>query len=313
MGNIAEVVVGVDVSKKHLDIYINPVGKSIQISNSQQGISKLFAQLSKHIVEQVAFESSGGYEYLLQKNLAEKNYKLWCIDPKRIKAFTISEGIKAKTDKIDAKMIACFAAKNKSTYTHKVLPKDILKLKAYARRRVDLTEMISLEKKRQSHPKEVFCKKLIEKHINHMQKLVEKIETEIMQMIDKNKKWKRKAEIMQSAPGIGKITALTLIAYVPELGELDSKKISALIGVAPFTKQSGAYQGVEKIQDGRSIPRKALYMASLSAIHGNSSFSAFYSRLIEAGKRPKVALVAVMHKMIITLNAMVQKDQMWKT
>lgn len=311
MDNITEVVVGVDVSKAHLDVYIDPIETSKRIANNEIEIAKLIKGFSKYVIKQIAFESTGGYECLFKKMLAKTSYKAWCIDPKRIKSFIRSQGIKAKTDRIDAKMIAQFARKNESNYQPLILSEEALRLKSYMRRRVDLSELISLEKKRMNHPKEDCNKEIIAAHIAYMQEQIKQLEEQVFQLIKCNQNWQEQYSIITSAPGMGPITAATLIAFVPEIGLIDSKKIAALVGVAPYTKQSGIYQGKEKIQEGRSIPRKALYMAALSAIQTNSWFAEFYLRLIKNGKAPKVALIATMHKMLITINAMVKNQKFW--
>ena len=300
---------GVDVSKAHLDAYIHPLNKNIKISNTKKGIDKLIAFLSKYFVEKVAFESTGGYENLLRMMLFEASYNAWCIDPKRIKAFIRSQGIKAKTDRIDAKMIAKFAEKNSNSYEPVILDKKALELKAYMRRRIELIEIISSEKKRKNNPTRALTEHLIRNHIEFLEKEVESVDEHVQLLISENSKWQLNYKIMTSVPGIGGTTAATLMAYVPEIGSLSSKQIGALVGVVPYSKQSGTHQGKEFIQEGRFIPRKALYMAALSAINTKSVFKDFYQKLTEKGKAPKVAVVATMRKMIIVVNSMIKKQE----
>ena len=310
MDNLAKVFVGVDVSKKRLDINIFPENKFFRVENNFAGITKLSKKLSKFDVEQIVCESSGGYERKFIKQLSSSGYKTWIVDPKRIKAFMFAEGIKAKTDAIDAKMISIFASKTERTYSN--VPAKNEKLVELVSRKNDLTDMIAKEKTHLKCPTTVFCKNSMNKHIAFMEKQVDKIDKQIEEIINEDQLLKQKYEILTSMPGIGKATAATLISMVPELGTIDNKKISALIGVAPYTKQSGTYTGVSKITGGRHLPRKAIYMSSLTASRFNPVFKKFYDRLISKNKRPKVVLVAVMRKIIITANAMIKNNENWR-
>jgi len=311
MEKITNFFVGVDVSKNWLDVHIHPKNESLQFDNSDIGIEKLLKVLSKHTIEQIVCESSGGYENLLLKLCCDAGYKIWQIDPKRIKAFIASQGVKAKTDKIDAKMIARFASQQQSEYSKYKRSDDNEKVRALVRRRADLTEMAAMEKKRLKGPSGYYCRERIESLLAVINKDIESLGIEIKNLIEQNEEMKERKEILESIPGIGATTAAALIADMPELGKLENKQAAALLGVVPYTKQSGMYKGIEVISGGRPAPRCALYMAALAASRYNPTMKIFYNRLRTAGKKPKVAIVAVMNKLIVTSNAMLKKKMKW--
>jgi transposase len=311
MKKITNFFVGVDVSKSWLDVHIYPKNESLHFDNSTIGIEKLLKILSNHTIEQIVCESSGGYENLLLKLCRDANYKIWQIDPKRIKAFIISQGIKAKTDKIDAKMIARFASQQQAEYSKYQRSDNNEKIRALVRRKADLTEMAAMEKKRLKGPSGYYCKDRIESLLAVITKDIESVSIEIQYLIEQDEEMKERKEILESIPGIGETTAAALIADMPELGKLENKQAAALLGVVPYAKQSGIYKGLETISGGRPAPRCALYMAALAASRHNHPMKIFYNRLRMAGKKPKVAVVAVMNKLIVTCNAMLKKKTKW--
>ena len=311
MNNLSKVFVGVDVSKQYLDVCMLPENKSFRIANNKKGFNSFLQKIASFQVEQVVCESSGGYEQKFISTLDYAKYKTWIVQPQRVKAFIIAEGVRAKTDKIDARMIAKFASKMVCNYDKKSISAENKRFKEFVRRKTELIKMLAKEKTRFKGPTTEFCKNIIKKHIKFIEKQVEIIEKEIINMISANDEWQQKAEILETVSGVGKATSTALIAHVPELGTLNSKQIASLIGVAPFTKESGSYVGKASIGGGRAIPRKAIYMAALTASRSNPVFEKFYNNLIARGKKPKVALVAVMRKMIITLNAMLRDKTIW--
>lgn len=315
MKNISKVHVGVDVSKNKLDIYILEMKKHFVVPNNEDGLKELLKELSKHSVEQIVCESSGGYENFMLKTLAKKGFKTWQVEPRRIKAFIISEGIKAKTDAIDAHMIALFASSKKCPNAPLCtkFTIDEEKLNAFSTRREQLKKILIAEKSRLRKNLNDPCMKLIEQHVNFISNQIKKLDTDMKKIITANENLARKAAIIQSMPGMGPVSAHNLIAEIPELGKLGKKEIASLLGVAPITKQSGTYNGAAHIYGGRANPRRILYMASLSAVRHNPIMCEFYQRLINKGKKPKVALVAVMRKMIVTTNVMIRNDTMWMT
>lgn len=310
MNNLTKVFVGVDVSKYFLDIHINPTNESIRIKNDFEHFGELLQYLGDYRVEQIVCESSGGYEQNFLHFMKIKNYKTWLVDPKRIKAFIFSEGVKVKTDKVDARMIAKFASKMNCKYNQNKYScnEDLREL---VKRKIEITNMISDEKKRLKGPTTKIAKKMIEKHIAFMEKEIKFVDKKINGLIEKNKATKEKMEILKTVPGIGEVVSSTLVAYLPELGKINNKQIAALVGVAPFNKESGNYIGISKISGGRPAPRKAIYMAALTASRSNPNLKVFYDKLINKGKKPKVALVAVMRKMIVISNTMIKNNSKW--
>ena len=313
MINVAKIFVGVDVSKDHLDVYITHVDKSMRFKNSDTGYKKLIAELLQHDVQVVAFESTGGYEAKMARVLEKADFQIWLIDPSRIKAFIRSEGVKAKTDAIDAKMIALFASQKNRNYISKKFSDEHVDLRALAKRKEVLTTIIATEKKRFKQPIQTeYCKQMIQDHIEFMEQQKGKLEQKIKALISKNDDWKEKSSMIQSIPGVGEGTATILISHMPELGEIENKQIAALIGVAPYTQQSGSYSGAASIYGGRSMPRWYLYMATLTGVRYNPVLKEFYNKLRNAGKPAKVALVACMNKLIGIINTMLATNTYWK-
>ncbi len=308
--SISQIFVGVDVSKNSLDVHIYPVNKAFTVANSKKGIREMKRKLARYCVGQIVCEATGGYEILLTTQL--NDYNLWVVEPKRMKAFIMSENMNAKTDKIDARMIALFAAQKTPQYTSKHLSKDEAHIKALNQRRLDLIEMLNKETNRIQHPAQIHCKTELKKHIAFLKKQLTKINAEIERLINANDVLQEKNVIIQSIPGVGKVAASMLISFMPELGTITDKQIAALAGVAPFDRQSGSHRRKSIIKGGRSEIRKVLYMAALVASRFNPVMKAFYERLINVGKKPKVVLVAIIRKLIVILNVMIRKGEMWQ-
>jgi len=311
MSNLSKVSIGVDVSKDYLDIYFDPTGKSLKIPNNVKGIKKLTKKLSKLDVNQVVCESSGGYERLMSRSLQNKGYMVWNIDPKRIKAFKDSKGIRVKTDQYDAKYIAMFAAQEKCEYPTRFYSDDEISLRDLTHHRLDLVSIITNEKKRIKQTSDIFCQQSITKHVEFLEKEVEFVDNKRKDIVQLIPEMSSKIKILTSMKGVGDTTAISLIALMPELGTLNDKTSAALLGVAPYTNQSGKFIGKSFISGGRSAARKTLFMAALTASRANPQLAKTYKRLRDNNKQPKVALVAVMRKMIIILNAMVKKEELW--
>jgi len=313
MENVTKVQVGVDVSKDQLDIHIHPLGESIFFANSEEGIKYLIELLSTHVVDKVVCESTGGYEDLMLKVLRKSGYKMWQVEPNRIKSFIRSKGKKAKTDTIDAYMIALFAAQETQEHEHVDYGENHSLIRNLVKRKKDLIEMIVAEKLRLKHPSQTTCSVEIQAHIDFMNKQVKELEKKIQELINKDDDLSAKATLITSFPGIGLATAAMLIAEMPELGKIDNKKAAALVGVVPYTQQSGKFRGKAFISGGRAVIRSAIYMAALVASRFNPAMKEFYQRLRETSKKsPKVALVAVMRKLIVILNVMIRTKTMWR-
>lgn len=311
MNTLPKVHVGVDISKAYMDVFLHPFAKSFRIKNSEQGFAELLKILAGFDVVQVVCESSGGYQKLLLSTLEKAGYNTWEVDPKRVKSFIESEGVKVKTDKNDAKMIALFSSQKTRPYAAFQPSESTIKLRSFVHRRVQLVEMLSDEKKRLQQATTKEEKESINKLTEYIKTMIKSIEQTISGIIELDSELSEKYNIIISIPGVGTVTASTILAELPECGKLDNKQIAALSGVAPYTRQSGIYIGHAIIRGGRTLPRKALYMAALTSSNCNARFKEFYQRLIKAGKPAKVALVAVMRKLIVIINAMLRKQETW--
>ncbi len=311
MNSLPQIYVGVDVSKKTLDVHLHPLKVTFSVENSQAGFEKMHERLRSNDIKSITCEATGGYESRFLTFFASLQYSVHRINPRRIKNFAQYEGINSKTDKLDAKTIALYAA-------NKVLPIEQLaaseeqeKLTRKTRRRAQLVKMLADERKRFKHPQDVDNRDSIQSIINSLEVELAKVQAEIDDLIKANEQWHKKSQLLQTMPGIGKLSASLLVADLPELGLIDNKRIASLSGVAPFTRQSGLQRASSKIFAGRTSVRNALFMCSMSAIRYNPILKEFYERHIKAGKKPMVALVAVMRKIVVTLNAMLRKEEAW--
>ncbi len=312
MNNLAKIYVGVDVSKNRLDIHLHPIAEALAFANSKEGIELFINKLGVHAVEQIVCESTGGYEDLMLKMLRSTGYKVWQAEPNRIKSFIRSKGKKVKTDASDAYMLALFSAQERQEHPHVEYGVNHNLICDLVKRKRDLGIMVTSEKLRLGRPNKSTCFMEIKDHIVFMEKQVKALEAKIEQLIKDDDDFGKKAKIMQSVPGVGKATAARLIAGIPELGSMENKKAAALVGVAPYAQESGQYRGKRFISGGRSAVREALYMAAMVASRYNPIMKEFYRRLRDIGKKPaKVALVAVMRKLITILNIMIKRGTMW--
>lgn len=294
---------GIDISSVQLDLASKDafIGS---FANADSGITLLLNKLEELKPTLVVVEPTGGYEARLIAALALRSIPFAMVNAKRIRDFAKGAGILAKTDRIDAKVLAYFGDLHKPEPS--VLQDEAAQLLAslVARRR-QLVEMLTAEKNRYNlAPKKL--QKGIDKHIRWLERQIEDLEKEVRENIHQNPNWKQKAETLTNQKGIGEITASTLIAELPELGTLNRKKIAALVGLAPFNDDSGKHQGKRKIRGGRTGVRNALYMATLTAIRRDEKYQEFYQRLIAKGKPKKVAIVAAMRKLLVNLNYIVK-------
>lgn len=312
MNSVPKIFVGVDVAKEYLDVYLHPSNKAFRIRNNEAGFREIIATLSGYSVERVVCEASGGYEFCLVRILRSMDYNVWVVEPRRIKAFIRSEGIYAKTDQIDAKMIARFAAEKKPKHAPIILSDGEQHLRSLINRKQDLIKILISEKNRLKQTHDDYCKKSIIKSIEFLEKEIASLTEEIERLIDENNDWNNKSKIIQSVPGVGKASAAVIISAMNELGTVSGKQAAAIVGAAPYTRQSGTYRGTVGTLGGRSVVRDVLYMAALSASRCNTVLKEFYQRLRNAGKRPKVAIVAVMRKLIVILNAMIRDKKHWQ-
>jgi transposase len=305
-----KVFVGVDVSKDSLDVAIGAQKDIITFSNDQKGVDSLVKNLKRIDAQLTVFESTGGYELLATSCLAEAGLAVVIVNPRQVRNFAKATGILAKTDAIDARVIARFAEALKPE-VGQLKDRQTSELTALVTRRRQIIEMIVAERNRLRLANKR-NKKDIKDHIQWLQKRLDKIETDIGKMIQNSPIWRCKDYILQSVPGIGPVTSATLICDLPELGVLSPKKIAMLAGLAPLNCDSGKFKGRRRIWGGRGSVRSILYMATLAAIRCNPAIKGFYQRLIAAGKCHKVAATACMRKLLIIVNAMLRDQTLWQ-
>lgn len=301
--------VGIDVSKSSLDVYIHPSSKSLKVSNDPAGITELKKELSQKVTL-IVMEATGGYEKLVARTLSNAGLPISVVNPRQVRDFAKAMGQLAKTDKIDGRLIALFGEKIQPAIKP---PVDIKQqeLEDQRARRKQIVEMIVMEKNRSDKASSI-VKKGIEKTIKFLNKELNALNRALQKKISEDSDWSKKDALLQSIKGVGPAVSLALLAALPELGTLDAKKISALVGVAPFNRDSGVYIGGRSVWGGRASVRAALYMAALVATRTNPKIESFYKRLCQSGKAKKVALTACMHKLLIIMNAMIKAETTWQ-
>lgn len=303
--------IGIDVSMDNLDIAAYPTGQIWQYKNNKKGIAKTVSKLRALNPELIAMEATGGLEQALKDALDKADLPVAVVNPRRIREHGRSMGILAKTDKLDARVIAHFAAKIEPRPQP---PRDKAEkeLDSLVTRRIQLSDMLTAERNRLRTSLDGSVQVGIKDHIQYLENKIEKLDKEVKNKIAQNPSFQKKARLYKSLKGVGDIFSSTLIAKVPELGIINQREIGTLIGLAPINKDSGKFRGKRMIQGGRAMVRKVSYMPVLSAIRFNPVIRNFYNRLIGKGKLPKVALVACMHKMITILNAMAKSNTPWR-
>ena len=300
---------GIDVSKASLDVSERPSGAHWRVPRDEHGIAALSARLQALQPALVVLEATGGLEVEVVAHLLSVGVPTAVVNPRQVRDFARAVGRLAKTDPLDAGVLAHFAEAVRPT--PRPLPDEQAQaLGALVTRRRQIVEMLTAEKNRLgnasrcTHPR-------IQAHLAWLQRELENLDTTLRDEIRRTPAWREKDDLLQSVPGVGPVTACTLITELPELGHLDRKQIAALVGVAPLNRDSGTLRGQRTIWGGRAAVRATLYMATLSATRFNRVIKAFYDRLIAAGKRPKVALTACMHKLLIILNAILRSGRPW--
>lgn len=301
--------VGIDVGKAQLDIVWHETGEHLVTDNSPQGIRSLIKRLRKEAIERIVVEATGRYERGFVMAALEVGLPVIVINPLMVRRYAGAIGLLAKTDKLDAGLIAQYAAVLKPEVRTLASAKT-LEIKDLLLRRRQLMEMRTMELNRQQQLGGALgasCKRIIKA----LEKEVAAVERALDQAIEEVEEWKSRKELLTSVPGVGETLAYTLLGDMPELGELNQKQIAALTGVAPFNRDSGSQRGKRRIHGGRAGVRTVLFMATMSAIQHNPIIKAFYQRLVAAGKHKKVALVACMRKMMCVLNAMLREGKSW--
>ena len=306
-----ETYIGVDISKTQLDVFILSKNQYHQFPNDVKGIKKFIAYIGKSCpAPYVVMEATGGYERNLVHQLAAAQCKGSIVNPRQIRDFAKASGYLAKTDRIDAKVIALFAEKI-PTRANIEVNKEQEKMADLHTRRRQLVDMLVMEKNHREHAR-TSLKKSIEKIITALDKALKLIEKELIEMVEKDPEASQKCDLMCTVKGIGKTTALALLSTLPELGELTAKEIASLAGVAPLNCDSGKHRGKRRIWGGRASIRHALFMPIMKAVRCNVQLKEFYDRLLAAGKAKKAAMIACMRKMLCVLNAMIKNSEAWR-
>jgi len=307
------IIIGIDVAKDKLDICILPTRETALIANSKQAIGAFIKKLKAQGVEvrMVVMERTGGYEKLAHRLFCDADFPVHVGDPTRMHYFAKQKGYFGKTDTLDAHTSAQYGQQEKVQATL-LLSKVDEELAELSARRGQLVEQLAAEKCRYKTPLSPVTKGLIKRHIKQLESAIKRVDALIEVRIKGDKDKRKKASCLQTLKGVGRITANTLVCALPELGQLNRGQIACLCGLAPKNNDSGTKRGRRRIVGGRFYVRKILYMAALSAIRFNPALKKVYGRLKEQGKQSKVALVAVMRKMIITLNAMLRDGKVWQ-
>ena len=301
--------VGIDVAKEHLDFAFGATAAPEQSAYTTAALKQLVTRLQALPAVQVIVEATGGLEIPLLTELWAAGIAVARVNPQRVREFAKASGRLAKTDRLDAQLLAQFGAALQPVVTP--LPSEASQtLAALVDRRRQVVAMRTMESNRRlSAPQTVQAR--LDQHLAWLDAEIAALEQEISDFIQQNPAWAEKDGILQSVPGVGQVTARTLLAEMPELGAIDRKKIAALVGVAPFNHDSGHLRGKRCIQGGRYAVRSVLYMATLSATRYNPLIRTFYEHLLAAGKAKKVAIVACMRKLLTMLNAMLRDKQAW--
>ena len=305
--------VGIDVSKERLDVCLLPSGEIFSVANDQAGIDELLARLAEPGAspELVVLEATGKYERPAAAGIAAAGIAVAVVNPRQTRDFAKATGRLAKTDKIDARVLARFAEAIGPRPS--ILPdEEAQALRAILTRRRQLLEMLVAEKNRLLMAPEGVASR-IRAHVRWLEKEIDRADRELDEAIEASAAWKENEALLRSVPGVGPVLARTLLAELPELGALPHKRLSALVGVAPFNRDSGTFRGKREVWGGRAPVRAALYMGALVATRHNPVLKEFYGRLVAAGKPKKVALVACMRKLLSILNAMMRDRAPWRS
>ena len=305
------IYVGIDVSKDRLDVHVRPSGEAFAVARDGKGLEELVARLVGCSPALIAVEATGGFETIVAAALAGAQLPLVVVNPAQIRHFAQAVGQRAKTDPIDAAVIARFVEAVKPE--PRAMPDQEARLLAeLVSRRRQIIEMIVAERQREKRAENVRVRKSLARHIKVLEKELLEIDNDIDTLVRGSPVWRAKEELLVSFPGVSHTLARTFLAEVPELGTLNRRQIASLAGLAPFTRQSGRWKGKSMIGGGRAALRAGLYMAALSASQHHPQLKAFYRRLLADGKPKMVALIAVARKVITILNAMLRDQKQWQ-
>jgi transposase len=301
---------GIDISKRHFDLHLNPQDQSYHFENTTSGIRRCVKLLAEHQPQLIVMEATGGYETDLAVTLHKAGLPVVVVNPRQIRHFAKAVGQLAKTDKIDAEIIARFAAQVRPPL-REFLDDKARKLKALVARKNQLVAMHVAERNRLEHAVDQAIVRSIKRSLKNLERQIEQLEQHLLDTIAQDEELQHKADLLDSAPGIGPATAALLVAHMPELGTLNRRQVAALAGVAPMNRDSGAFKGKRMTGGGRSQVRAGLYMPVVSAVRWNPTIRTFYQRLVAKGKTKMTALVAAMRKLLTILNLMIAKNEPW--
>ena len=305
----AQVYIGIDVSAKQLDVAIRPTGEVSQYTNDAKGIASIRDQIVPLEPRGVVLEATGGFEMLVASELELAGLPVSLVNPRQVRSFARATGRLAKTDAIDAQVLAHFAEAVKPAV--RPLPdEETRELRALVDRRRQLSEMVTSENNRLRRASRR-VRPLIQEHIRWLEQQTKDLDKDIKELIRSSPVWRAHEDLLRSVPGVGPVLSSMLLTHLPELGSLNRGQVAALVGVAPMNRDSGTSRGKRSVSGGRTAIRSALYMAALSATKHNPVITAFYHRLRAAGKPAKVALTACMRKLLIILNSMLKHRTRW--
>ena len=309
MREVTQSYVGIDVSKETLDVAIRPTDRTWQVPYTEGGIGELVEEVSSLEPELVVLEATGGFETLLVSSMVERGLPVVVVNPRQVRDFARATGTLAKTDTIDAQILALFAERVRPT--PRPLADDTLReLRALTARRRQLLGMITQEKNRlrMASPR---VQGQLREHIEWLEQRLKELDKDLTDFIGSSPPWRAKDDLLRSTPGVGPVLSSTLLADLPELGTLNRREIAALVGVASLNRDSGTMRGKRTVWGGRAQVRTTLFMATLVSTRFNPTIRTFYQRLQLAGKPKKVALTACMRKLLTILNAMLRHDDHW--
>ena len=305
------IAVGIDVSKDRLDVAVHPGGEAFTVERNGAGLEKLVARLQQLVPAIVALEATGGFETVAAAAAVGAGLPVAIVNPAQVRAFAKALGQRAKTDPIDAAVIARFAAATRPE--PRPLPDEATRLLSdLVTRRRQIVDMIGAERQREKRAVSRHLRKSIARLVKALEKELVSVDTDIDDAVRSSPAWRETEDLLASVPGVGPIIARTLMAELPELGRLNRKQIAALAGLAPYTRQSGQWRGKSFIGGGRSAVRSALFMGAMTARRHNPVLKAFFDRLVAAGKPKLLALIAVARKLLTILNAILRTKMPWQ-
>lgn len=308
-------LVGIDVAKAELVIGTRPTAERWTVANDERGVRTLVERLTRDQPELIVLEATGGYELLAVAGLAAAGLPVVVVNPRQVRDFAKATGQLAKTDRIDADILALFAERVRPAI-RPLRGEDAQELDALLARRRQLLEMLQSERNRlgqvfgRGHAR---VKKSLKTHIAYLERELTMADNDLGSMVRQSPVWRERDDLLQSVPGVGPVLSRTLLADLPELGRLSRREIAKLVGIAPLSRDSGTLRGRRFVQGGRASVRAVLYMGALVATKRNAVIRAFYLKLLAAGKPKKLALVACMRKLLTILNTMVRTKQRWST